>query len=167
MPIDINTDAGIDLFEITQRINERLGLSASLPGGEVNAPEGTFWDCQFGSLPFLYAFSDENPLIRETAQFRRERIDTATNPGEQSPVFDECFNCSRNSGEPAQVRDESGTSRDQFSSNVLIAALITASQGEPGTSRARAWSNVLITALIAARQRKPGPSPARAGTDAK
>ena len=84
MPIDINTGADIDLFEITQRINERLGLSASLPGGEVNAPDGTFWDCQFGSLPFLYAFSDENPLIRETAQFRRERIDTATNPGEQS-----------------------------------------------------------------------------------
>ena len=78
------TSSSYDVYQITQRINERLGLSATLPGGEISAPDGVLWDAQIGSLPFLYAFSDQNPYVRETAEFRRERIDTATNPGEQS-----------------------------------------------------------------------------------
>ena len=73
-----------DPISITNRIVERLGLSATLPGGEINAPDGILWDAQIGSLPFLFAFSDQNPYVRETSDFRRERIDTATNPGEQS-----------------------------------------------------------------------------------
>lgn len=73
-----------DVYQITERINTRLGLSATLPGGEIDAPDGVLWDAAIGNLPFLYAFSDQNPYVRQTAEFRRERIDTATNPGEQS-----------------------------------------------------------------------------------
>lgn len=72
-----------DLFQISQRINERLGTSG-YPGGSVDAPESASWDCSFGNLKFLYGMSDQDPFLRETAPFRRERIDTATSPGEQS-----------------------------------------------------------------------------------
>lgn len=72
-----------DLFDITARINERLGYT-QFPGDKVNAPEGMAWDAAFGNMTFLYAMSDQNPMLRETAEFRRERIDTERNPGEQS-----------------------------------------------------------------------------------
>ena len=72
-----------NLFDITQRINERLGYT-QFPGEKVNAPEGMAWDAAFGNMTFLYAMSDQNPMLRETAEFRRERIDTERNPGEQS-----------------------------------------------------------------------------------
>ena len=41
-------------------------------------------DCEIGGLPFLFATSDQNPYRRETADFRRQRVDTERNPGEQS-----------------------------------------------------------------------------------
>ena len=72
-----------DLFDITARINERLGYT-QFPGDKVAAPEGMAWDSAFGNMTFLYAMSDQNPMLRETAEFRRERIDTERNPGEQS-----------------------------------------------------------------------------------
>lgn len=73
----------VNLFQITQRINERLGTTG-YPGGSVSAPESASWDCSFGNLKFLFGISDQDPFLRETAPFRRERIDTATSPGEQS-----------------------------------------------------------------------------------
>lgn len=72
-----------ELFQLTSRIIERLGV-AGYPGGSVDAPISASWDCAFGNLRFLFATSDQDPLLRETAEFRRERIDTATSPGEQS-----------------------------------------------------------------------------------
>ena len=72
-----------DRYGISQRINERLGV-AGYPGGGVEAPDSASWDFALGNLKFLYATSDQDPYLRETAEFRRERIDTATNPGEQS-----------------------------------------------------------------------------------
>jgi hypothetical protein len=72
-----------DLYAISQRINERLGV-AGYPGGSVDAPDSASWDFALGNLKFLYATSDQDPYLRETSEFRRERIDTATNPGEQS-----------------------------------------------------------------------------------
>lgn len=42
------------------------------------------WDCRIGGLPFLFAASDQYPMRRETADFRRQRIDNERNPGEQS-----------------------------------------------------------------------------------
>ena len=73
----------IDLYSITARINERLGMGG-YPGGSVDAPDSISWDVSFGNLKFLFATSDQDPYLRETSEFRRERIDTATNPGEQS-----------------------------------------------------------------------------------
>ena len=73
----------IDLYWITARINERLGMGG-YPGGSVDAPDSISWDVSFGNLKFLFATSDQDPYLRETSEFRRERIDTATNPGEQS-----------------------------------------------------------------------------------
>ena len=72
-----------DLIAITNRINERLGFT-NIPGGKVSAPDSQNWDCAIGNLTFLYAMSDQDPMMRETAEFRRERIDTERNPGEQS-----------------------------------------------------------------------------------
>ena len=72
-----------DLIAITNRINERLGLT-NIPGGKVSAPDSQNWDCGLGNLTFLFAMSDQDPMLRETAEFRRERIDTERNPGEQS-----------------------------------------------------------------------------------
>lgn len=48
------------------------------------APASLKWDCEIGGLPFLFATSDQNPYRRETADFRRQRVDTERNPGEQS-----------------------------------------------------------------------------------
>jgi hypothetical protein len=42
------------------------------------------WDCSIGGLNFLFGFSDQYPMRRETASFRRDRVDTERNPGEQS-----------------------------------------------------------------------------------
>jgi hypothetical protein len=42
------------------------------------------WDCTIGGLNFLFAMSNEFRFKRETAQFRRERIDNERDPGEQS-----------------------------------------------------------------------------------
>jgi hypothetical protein len=72
-----------DLIAITNRINERLGFT-NIPGGKVSAPDSQNWDCGIGNLTFLYGMSDQNPMMRETAEFRRERIDTERLPGEQS-----------------------------------------------------------------------------------
>ena len=72
-----------NLNQITERIVERLGLN-EIPGGKVFAPDSQSWDCSLGALTFLFAMSDQNPMMRETADFRRERIDTERTPGEQS-----------------------------------------------------------------------------------
>jgi hypothetical protein len=72
-----------NLNQITERIIERLGLT-EMPGGKVFAPDSQAWDCSLGALTFLFAMSDQNPMLRETADFRRERIDTERTPGEQS-----------------------------------------------------------------------------------
>ena len=72
-----------NLNQITERIVERLGLT-EMPGGKVFAPDSQAWDCSLGALTFLFAMSDQNPMLRETADFRRERIDTERTPGEQS-----------------------------------------------------------------------------------
>lgn len=72
-----------NLNQITERIIARLGLN-EIPGGKVFAPDSQSWDCSLGALTFLFAMSDQNPMLRETADFRRERIDTERTPGEQS-----------------------------------------------------------------------------------
>lgn len=42
------------------------------------------YDVAIGGMPFIYAISDQNPYIRQTAPFRKEQFDNQTEPGEQS-----------------------------------------------------------------------------------
>ena len=42
------------------------------------------YDVAIGGMPFIYAISDQNPYIRQTAPFRKDQFDNQTEPGEQS-----------------------------------------------------------------------------------
>ncbi len=41
-----------------------------------------------GSLPFIYAVTDNTPYRRQTAEFRTQRFDNSRDPGEQGGVGD-------------------------------------------------------------------------------
>lgn len=59
------------------------GLGESI-SSQTYAPPSIRWDCSIGGLPFLFGVSDQYPMQRETAEFRRQRIDNEREPGEQS-----------------------------------------------------------------------------------
>lgn len=71
-------------YDITDETLAELGLSLAGNSGAAAVPTSIRWDCSIGGLPFLFGFSDQYPLKRETASFRRDRVDTERNPGEQS-----------------------------------------------------------------------------------
>lgn len=66
------------------------GLIPGVGGGMTVSPalpaSGQFslYDVAIGGLPFVYANSTDDPLIRQTAPFEKERIDQAETPGEQT-----------------------------------------------------------------------------------
>ena len=71
--------------DYTEEVVESLGLGIEAPTGIGEyGPDAQKWDCSIGGLNFLFAASEQYPIKRETARFRRERIDTERNPGEQS-----------------------------------------------------------------------------------
>ena len=71
--------------DYTEEVVEPLGYGFEATEGQGSyGPDSLEWDCSIGGLNFLYATSDQDPIIRETGKFRRERIDTERNPGEQS-----------------------------------------------------------------------------------
>jgi len=71
--------------DYTEDVVEPLGYGFEATEGQGSyGPDSLEWDCTIGGLNFLYATSDQDPIIRETGKFRRERIDTERNPGEQS-----------------------------------------------------------------------------------
>jgi hypothetical protein len=71
--------------DYTEEVVEPLGFGITAPGGVGSfGPEALRWDCNIGGLTFLFGNNDQFPMTRQTAQFRRERIDTERNPGEQS-----------------------------------------------------------------------------------
>lgn len=71
--------------DYTEDVVEPLGYGFEAGEGQGSyGPDSLDWDCTIGGLNFLYATSDQDPIIRETGKFRRERIDTERNPGEQS-----------------------------------------------------------------------------------
>ena len=71
--------------DYTEDVVEPLGYGFEAGEGQGSyGPDSLEWDCTIGGLNFLYATSDQDPIIRETGKFRRERIDTERNPGEQS-----------------------------------------------------------------------------------
>jgi hypothetical protein len=71
--------------DYTEEVVEPLGYGFEASEGQGSyGPDSLDWDCTIGGLNFLYATSNESPIIRETGKFRRERIDTERSPGEQS-----------------------------------------------------------------------------------
>jgi hypothetical protein len=71
--------------DISEDVVEELGTSLSASEGAGSfGPDSMRWDCSIGGLKFLFGNNDQFPMTRQTAQFRRERIDTERNPGEQS-----------------------------------------------------------------------------------
>jgi hypothetical protein len=71
-------------YDISDAALEALGTLYAGNSQAVAVPESIRWDCSIGGLPFLYGISERFPLKRETASFRRDRVDTAIDPGEQS-----------------------------------------------------------------------------------
>jgi len=66
-------------------------ISESIPthiSGRTSNPiyisKGVLADIAIAELPFRLAISDQNPYQRETADFRRQQIDTSAEPGEQT-----------------------------------------------------------------------------------
>jgi hypothetical protein len=72
-------------IDYTEELPDEIGLALLAVSSENAAgPDSMGWDCNIGGLNFLFATSEERRFKRETAQFRRERIDTERDPGEQS-----------------------------------------------------------------------------------
>jgi hypothetical protein len=72
-------------FDITDGINSPVGTNLeAVTSGSSTIPDGLAWECEIAGLKFLTYPSDQYPFKRETATFRRDRIDTERNPGEQS-----------------------------------------------------------------------------------
>lgn len=64
---------------------EPLGLNVLSSNTSANvAPDDVAWDCEIGGLPFLFATNEQFRFTRETSEFRRDRVDTERDPGEQS-----------------------------------------------------------------------------------
>jgi hypothetical protein len=53
-------------------------------GSSVYVKKGVLADIAIAELPFRMAISDQTPYQRETADFRRQQIDTSAEPGEQT-----------------------------------------------------------------------------------
>jgi hypothetical protein len=72
-------------FDYTEQTVEPLGSPLlGVPNFSAAGPDSMGWDCSIAGLNFLFATSEEHRFKRETAQFRRERIDNERDPGEQS-----------------------------------------------------------------------------------
>jgi hypothetical protein len=73
------------LESVTPDITETIPTPIS---ARVDAPvyvnSKTKADLSINEMPFRYAISDQNPYQRETADFKRQQIDTSREPGEQS-----------------------------------------------------------------------------------
>lgn len=71
-------------LDITEGVNSNLGPALTATAGASTVPSSLKWDCSIGGLTFLYSITDQFPYKRETASFRKDRVDTERNPGEQS-----------------------------------------------------------------------------------
>jgi hypothetical protein len=53
--------------DYTEEVVENLGYAFQASQGQGSyAPESMSWDCNVGGFNFLYATSEQNPIIRET-----------------------------------------------------------------------------------------------------
>ena len=56
----------------------------SMSGAATGATPDPMWDCYVGPIPFLLCNSKDRPYARKSVQSRRERLDQAREPGENS-----------------------------------------------------------------------------------
>lgn len=71
--------------DITEEFGGDIGLPTTPPiSVPPSAPGSVAWEVSIAGLTFNLAMSDQYPFRRETGEFRRQRIDTERNPGEQS-----------------------------------------------------------------------------------
>jgi len=65
-------------------ISERVVIDLSGRASAYYDPTTYKFDVAIGSLPFIYAVTDNTPYRRQTAEFRTQRFDNSRDPGEQS-----------------------------------------------------------------------------------
>jgi hypothetical protein len=65
-------------------ISERVVLDLSGRASAYYDPNTYKYDVAIGTLPFIYAITDNTPYRRQTAEFRTQRFDNSRDPGEQS-----------------------------------------------------------------------------------
>lgn len=65
-------------------ISERVLINLSGRASAYYDPNTYKYDVAIGTLPFIYAITDNTPYRRQTAEFRTQRFDNARDPGEQS-----------------------------------------------------------------------------------
>lgn len=67
--------------DITEAIPSTISARVGSP---IYVARGVAADVSIGDLPFRFALDDQHPYQRQTADFRRQQIDTSKEPGEQS-----------------------------------------------------------------------------------
>ena len=67
--------------DITETIPTHISART---GASQYVAKGVLADIAIADLPFRFLISDQNPYQRETADFRRQQIDTSPEPGEQT-----------------------------------------------------------------------------------
>lgn len=72
------------VFDITDRVVHDLGPSVEAMASGAPQSDALRWDCSIAGLKFLFATGEGREFQRQTASFRRDRVDTERNPGEQS-----------------------------------------------------------------------------------
>jgi hypothetical protein len=65
-------------------ISERVIIDLSGRASAYYDPTTYKFDVAIGTLPFIYAITDNTPYRRQTAEFRTQRFDNSRDPGEQS-----------------------------------------------------------------------------------
>lgn len=65
-------------------ISERVLIDLSGRASAYYDPTTYKYDVAIGTLPFIYAITDNTPYRRQTAEFRTQRFDNSRDPGEQS-----------------------------------------------------------------------------------
>lgn len=62
----------------------QFGLHRTAASGASADDGSAMWDCYVGPLPFIMALSEQRPYVRKSVAARRERLDQAREPGENS-----------------------------------------------------------------------------------
>ena len=69
--------------EIRKRLPFQLAFKQASASSNYEDLLGAY-DVAIGGIPFLLKIDERNPLVRSTAQFRKQQLDTSLEPGEQS-----------------------------------------------------------------------------------